>query len=227
MKYILIILFPLFANCQTITIRCSKKAQLANIAVIAARIAYFGDSYTVGTPPGGGTTYPVKLGITYSAIPYTNYAVGGTKIASLTYSTTVGGNNLIDLYQTEINLGYTGQLVSFAYGRNDGGVGGFINATWKATYKSIIQDFITAGFPTNRLLIIAQPNYPQSAGTTTARPYVAEIASELGILYYDVFQTFVDTGANDSYWSASDGFVHPTDAGQVVWAVGYDYFLRR
>lgn len=222
MKYILILLllpFTLLAQTK-ITIRANKKVQVNNIPKPPTRIAYFGDSYTAGL-----LTYPNKVNAN-NGIPFTNYAVGGTSVSTNTYAPT-GGNNLIDKYTTEVNLGYTGQLVCFAYGTNDAAAG-VVNSTWKATYKSIIQSFITAGFPAKRLLIQSVPAYSTlAAGKALARQYSSEIASELGISYYDVFLAFKNTGVNDSYFSASDGYVHPTDAGQIIWTQSFYRFLNR
>jgi len=182
------------------------------------RIAYFGDSFT-----SSAFGYPIKINAS-NGIHYTNYGVGGTKVCTGTYAPS-GGNDLIDKYQTEIALGYTGQLVSFQYGRNDM-AGGVVNSSWKAAYKSIIQAFITAGFPKRRLLIIAQPTYStDAAGWALTRTYALQIANELGILFYDAFQAFVNTGNNDSLFGGD--FVHPNDAGQTLIASGYLNYLYR
>lgn len=184
--------------------------------VLPARIAYFGDSMSASAG------YPdIIYGI--NGITRTNYAVGGTSVCTATYAPS-GGNDLIDKYNTEISLGYTGQLVSFVYLQNDLGAG-VINATWKATYKAIIQAFITAGWPLTRLLLMNEPCLiSNAAARAPARAFILQIAGELGILYYDVYQRFVDTGVNDSLFG---DVIHPNSAGQDVWANGYFQFLRR
>lgn len=219
MKKILLILFliPLVSIGQQ-KITLSVKRVILPTARLPLRIAYFGDSFT-SSPYG----YPIKVNAS-NGISYTNYGVGGTSVCTGTYAPS-GGNDLIDKYQTEINLGYTDQLVSFQYGRNDM-ASGVVNASWKAAYKAIIQAFLTAGFPARRLLIISQPTYStDAAGWALTRTYASQIATELGILHYDAFQRFVDTGTNDALFEADH--VHPNDAGQAVLAAGYLNYLFR
>jgi hypothetical protein len=192
------------------------------LVALPNRIAYFGDSMTVCDIRV--YNYPNKV-FAANGVTQTNYGVGGAAVCTSSYAPTGGAMDLIDLYNAEISLGYAGQLVSFAYTHNDYNRG-IVNATWKATYKAIIQAFITAGFPTKRLMLIIEPAHSSiSMEKSQTRQYIKEIASELGILIYDVWQRFIDTGINDSFYGTDT--THPLEPGQQIWANGYDTFLRR
>lgn len=193
----------------------------AQPGVLSKRIAYFGDSMTNGS----AIDYPYKI-YSLNGIAKTNYGLSGTSVCTGTFAPVGGNSNLIDLYTTETALGYIGQLVSFAYLQNDSTLFNASSASWKATYKSIIQAFISAGWPVTKLLIMNEPCLVanQSAPRTALMAAISAIATELGILYYDVYQRFIDTGVNDSLFMDS---IHPSDAGQDVWAQGYYTFIRR
>jgi len=212
-------------------LKVNKKVTLNNIPVpppLPSFIAFFGDSFTAGPPSDGGETYAYKIASTYG-IPDTVYAVGGTRVCTSTYAPVGGNKDLIDLYKIELARGYNNSMVCFAYGTNDAGVGGLVNSTWKATYKAIIDSFIVRGWPVNRILIMSAPSYGNlgAPGTSNAltRQYAQEIASELGILYYDVYETFRQTGINDLLFSSTN--FHPLNKGQVIWANGFYNYLRK
>lgn len=212
-------------------LKVNKKVQLNNItyAPLPSFIAWFGDSFTKGPPLDGGETYPYKIEALYS-IPDTVYALGGTRVCTATYAPVGGNRDLIDLYQIELTRGYsTGHMVCFAYGTNDAAVGGLVNATWKATYEAIIDSFLVHGWPPNRLLIMAAPSYgtlgaPGTANALT-RKYAYEISQDLGILYYDVYSTFQNTGMNNFLFNSTN--FHPTNQAQVIWANELYNYLRR
>lgn len=181
--------------------------------------AFFGDSYTAGS----GSTYPNRFA-TATSIPIRNYAVGGTRVCSGTYAPVVSGTDLIDKYQTEIALGYHGQAVSFQYGQNDVAAG-IVNAQWKATYKSIIQAFINAGWPLRKLVLIVQPNHTTLQGSRAlARQYGIEIARELNILCYNAYDQFNSFGAGNNVLFQVDN-VHPNASGDSLLSVGVQQFI--
>lgn len=225
MKKIFLILFSLVsikAFCQMQVLKSYKKVSMYTTPALPLMISYFGDSFTDNHIFG----YPIKI-FADNSISYTNYGVGGTKVCDATYAPAPGNSNLIDVYTTELALGYRGGTISFMYGQNDGAVPGLVNASWKAVYKSVIQAFITAGWPRKRIIMMAQPHIILN-GTAPAlvliRQYDLEIAQELGIQFYNVYQRFLDTGANDTFF---DGTAHPNDAGQALIASGYETFLLR
>jgi len=219
-KILPILLFISFGcSAQTIHLSVHRTVKLRNVLSLPTKIAYFGDSFTAPN----GLTYPTGVSNDYPAIPKTNYAIGGTRVCYLSYAP-AGNNDLIDKYQTELDSGYRGGMVSFMYGTNDESVGGLVNATWKETYKSIIKKFIDAGWPKNRLLIMAIP-CATIGGKPLSRQYSAEIAKELGIMFYDVYKRFIDTGVNSTLFLEGD--THPNAAGQAVIAAGYETFLLR
>lgn len=173
--------------------------------------AFFGDSITILA-----NNY-VQILSDKNGGTIRNYGVTGSTV----YQGGISGQNLINKYQAEVNLGYTGQYVSFAHGTNDV----TIDAAWKAQYKSIIQAFINVGFPTNRLIIAIPP-----AGTTrlvSALPMqnmIRTIADEMGILKYDVANRFaLYNGGNASSLFVDD--THPTYTGHQIWARGLDTFF--
>jgi lysophospholipase L1-like esterase len=182
--------------------------------------AFFGDSFTEGV---SGANYPNHF-TAATGIPIRNYGTGGTRVCGNTYAPVNGGHDLIDKYQTEIALGYTGQAVSFQYGTNDIGAG-VVNAQWKTTYKSIIQAFINAGWPLRKLLIIVQPNYSTSqASRLLARRYAIEIARELNILCYNAFDSFNSfSGGNDVLFKVDN--VHPNPSGDSLLSVGVQQYI--
>ncbi len=200
---------------HTINTRIGLRNPSPPSQVLPTKIAYFGDSMT----GGGQDVYLYAV----TPVPYINYYVSFTTVCTNTYAPTVGGQNLIDKYTLELNLGYTGQLVSFAFGQNDSPNS---MANWKAAYKGIIQAFITAGWPLNRLMIILEPSHTTlAANKAVIRATIDQIASELGILRYSVFQRYIDTGRNDELLNVDT--IHPTQEGQQVWAAGYATFLRQ
>lgn len=175
------------------------------------KIAYFGDSWTAN-----GTPYPGIVN-SINGIDYTNYGVGNTTVDD----GGIPGSNLIDLYDSELSLGYSGQFVSFFFGTNDLA---FLSSTWKATYKGIIQEFIDAGFPLDKLLICLPGKEIQPLSIELTN-YVYQIAKELGIQIYDVNKRFLETGNNSGMFNPGTG--HPGSLGQSVIASGYDTFIKR
>lgn len=180
-------------------------------------IKYFGDSMTVGGigSPAPTNPYPYLVNA-INGIAYTNNGVGGTTVKAAG----IGGSNFFNKYGAEITLGYTGQFVSAMYGYNDS-AGGVINSTWKADLKAIWQAFITAGFPANKLLMCADP----VGSNIQMILYCYEIASELGIQFYNVSQRFIETGKYSTL-IGGDG-IHPNDAGQALITSGFDTFIKR
>ena len=171
--------------------------------------------------------YPTVLP-SINGITCNTYAEGGTTVYAGASGTAghAGTGNFVDYKYISLNKGYSGQYVSFCYGINDYAYG-IIDVTWKSIYKSYIQQYITAGWPLNKLILLIPPFIVSNWGQyTQTRDYINEIADELGILKYDVFQRFVNTGVNDSLFIGGAG-LHPTQAGQNLWATGYDTFIKR
>jgi len=184
------------------------------VHVRTPKIAYYGDSFTAGQYGGGVTTaYP---GFVYGidSIPYTNYALGGTTVNQ----GGIAGSNLISRYQLELNLGYTGQYVVFMYGYNDGS---YANAQFKSDYKTILQAYITAGFPLDKIILCIQPRV-----LPAIRTYLNEIASELGVILYDSYALFeAIPNYLDTHYVPGD--LHPNNTGQLLIATGLEPLIRR
>jgi len=130
-------------------------------------------------------------------INHYNYGISGTSVQPST------GTNLIDIYNTK-NLSRKGYLI-LAYGTND-----TIDASWKSTYKNIIQYFIERGFDKNKICIVSPP-YQSDKLTklTTCRQYCSEISTELGIRFADWWTWSKDNGGDSLL---ADG-THPTTIG--------------
>lgn len=136
-------------------------------------IAFFGDSkVTLGSPSYAQQVCTDK--------GYRMYILseGGTLMTTLTTKKLWVQNK-----QT------TNCYLSICFGTND-----TIDAAWKTEYKGHIQDIIGYGFPAHRIILIAP--YHKLASAPAIRNYCQEIATELGLLFYDSY-TYLD--ANGGY----------------------------
>lgn len=160
----------------------------------------YGDSITAGFNSTDrlldGYVAKVAQGL---GINHYNYGISGTSVLPST------GTNLIDIYNTK-NLSRKGYLI-LAYGTND-----TIDATWKSTYKNIIQYFIERGFDLDKICIVSPP-YQSDKLTklTLCRQYCSEISTELGIRFADWWTWSKDNGGDSLL---ADG-THPTTIGHT------------
>lgn len=146
---------------------------------------------------------------------------GGTILFPNNGSTGVSGQNFVDVYQQSFQRPYSGQWIVFAYGTNDASQGG-INATWKSTYKSYLQQFIDFGYPTSKMIIVKAP-------TTSARQsvmsqcftYHDQIGSEMGVLVYDANARFLANGGDSLFGDT----LHPNPTGDRVYADGIELII--
>jgi hypothetical protein len=140
-------------------------------------IAFFGDSkVTLGSP-----TYPQQV-CTDKGYRMYIFSTGGSLMTSL-------GTRKVWLENKQTANCY----VSICFGTND-----TIDAAWKAEYKGHIQDIINYGFPANRIILIAP--YHKLGSAPTIRTYCEEIATELGLLFYDSYTYLAANGGYDNLY---------------------------
>lgn len=178
------------------------------------RFVYFGDSQTAGTC-GFMVVHPY-LTRTATSTELVNYGQGSTIVFPNAGSTGVAGSNFVDLYQDALTLPYQGQYLVIGYGVNDVNQGG-VDATWKATYKAMINEFITAGWDPDKIVIHIPPSTAtRQALMSTANTYISEIASELGIQLYDANAYIIANGGDTNFGDA----LHLNNQGNIYYSAG-------
>lgn len=184
----------------------------------AKQFIHFGDSHS------GGLGYN---GAALSNPYYKNAMLGaGALMCAANTPSTCGGLNdtgnaydLADIYQSYNLSRYSGLKKVFQYGTNDcikaSAPYGFVDwPTWKATYKSYIQSFITNGTSASNICLITPPNCtnPSLGGNlSTVKSNILAIASELGATSIDWTQLCIDAG-KDAYTIVGGDGLHCDDS---------------
>jgi hypothetical protein len=104
--------------------------------------------------------------------------------------------------------------------------------TFLSAYQTLIENLISDYAYSQVVLVTQNPEMsPETAGNIAAhewqRLYTILLARHLGLQYVDIYRVFEIAGVNSTYINDADG-VHPTAAGQVLWANAInDWFLNQ
>lgn len=180
---------------------------------------YFGDSITTGAIATDINAESYVTVLSHNkGYDYVSIAYPGSVAVPTASHAGVAGENLADTYTRAfvVKDNYVAEgYYFFAYGTNDQSP----DASWKASYKAIVQTFITKGVPLSHIIMVGVPYH---SSTPLATPYIIAIASELGVSYYDNQAHMVANGG--ATLMNADG-LHPNTAGHADMASGLAIYL--
>jgi len=159
----------------------------------AKTLICLGDSHTAGTQTGtAGTPFMQQVMDNGKANVY-NYAVGGFYIHGS------GAYSLETFYPTFNKAIFNGSSIFMCYGTNDAqNMNGYNLATWKASYKAIVNALIATGYSPSKIILATPPwstgTYVAGAGIafSTICQTVRDIASETGTVLCDFAQAHIN-----------------------------------
>jgi len=165
-----------------------------------------GDSITVGgTSSDNNNTAYAPIVAAANGFDLHNMAISSVDIG---YGIAFDNRDLNGIYKS-VNYGINRNgYVSFGYATNASTPG----PNWAAMYKSIIKSFIDLGFNPRRIIIISPLYNPSSPAVDTAAPYIAQIATDLGILFVDAYTYGLTHSIPDGLLNGQ----HWTDAGHAA-----------